>query len=232
MIIPLRNVAEGSRDSSVSEGLCLYANEGLYSQLILLGREDNFTANAVHISELANGINLVTIVEVTNQSISSGLYNSFHHLNVINNLQMQRDIDELKPAFDGLENAVKKTIDGIKKNRSNVSNDVDMCQRRLQSRWDFVRKKFYELLKSRDPESILQIEANIGGFSETMKELFRLTCFDRSFLKLGTDVIITVSRLVGQRINDFSDFLKVKALKNFSLGSYPLRRFYVQGQNV
>lgn len=163
---------------------------------------------------------------MTNQSISTGLYNGFHHLNIIIGLQLQRDIDELRTAFDNLESAIKKIIDGIKKNRSTVSNDVDMSQRRMQARWSFVRKKYNELLKSRDPESILQIESNTSSFVDSMKDLFRLTCFDKQFLKRGTDVIVTSSRLVGQKLVDFSDFLKVKALKNFTLGSYPFQTIF------
>ena len=196
----------------------------MYSQLVLLGSDENFTANAVHISHLAEGINLVTIVEVTNSGISCGIYDSFYHLNVINKLQLQRDIDELRPAFENLEVSIKKIIDGIKKHRAYLNNDVDMCQRRLQVKWEFIRKKYIEIFRNRDAESILQIESNISGFIETLKELFRLTCFEKEFLKQGTDVIGTVSRLVGQKLNDFTDFLKVKALKNFSLGSYPFER--------
>lgn len=205
----------------MNEGLSSLTNDDLYSQSLLLGCQHNYTANAVHIFELSDSINLVAIVEVTNLSISSGLCDSFHYLNLINNLQFQRDIDELKPAFENLDIAIKKVLEGIKKNRSNVGNDVDMCQKRLQTKWDFVRKKYSDLLRSRDPEVVLQIEANTSGFVETLKELLRLTCFDRNFLKQGIDVLTTVGRLVRQKLNDFSDFLKVKALKNFTLGSYP-----------
>jgi len=205
----------------VNEGLSFLTDDDLYSQLLFLGCQHNYTANAVHIFELSDSINLITIVEATNLPISSGLCDSFHYLNLINNLQFQRDIDELKPAFENLDIAIKKVLDGIKKNRSNVGNDVDMCQKRLQTKWDFVRKKYSDLLRSRDPEVILQIEANTSGFIETLKELLRLTCFDRNFLKQGIDVLTTVGRLVRQKLNDFSDFLKVKALKNFTLGSYP-----------
>lgn len=127
----------------------------------------------------------------------------------------------MKPAFENLDIAIKKILEGIKKNRSNVGNDVDMCQKRLQTKWDFVRKKYSDLLRSRDPEVILQIEANTSSFVETLKELLRLICFDRNFLRQGIDVLTTVGRLVRQKLNDFSDFLKVKALKNFTLGSYP-----------
>lgn len=196
-------------------------DDELYSNLILLGSEHDYTANAVHIFELAGGINLIMIVEVTNLATSSGLYDSFHYLNIINGLQLQRDIDELRPAFENFDSAMKKALDGIKKNRANVSNDVDMCQRRLQTKWEFVRKKYLDLLKSRDPESILQIESNTPTFTDNLKELYRLTCFDKQFLKQGVDVLTTVGRLVRQKLNDFSDFLKVKALKNFTLGSYP-----------
>lgn len=215
----ITDLFRGSRDSSVNEGLSSLTDDDLYSQSLLLGCQHNYTANAVHIFELSDSINLVAIVEATNLPISSGLCDSFHYLNLINNLQFQRDIDELKPAFENLDIAIKKVLEGIKKNRSNVGNDVDMCQKRLQTKWDFVRKKYNDLLRSRDPEVILQIEANTSGFIETLKELLRLTCFDRNFLRQGIDVLTTVGRLVRQKLNDFSDFLKVKALKNFTLGS-------------
>lgn len=193
---------------------------------MLLGSGHNYTANAVHITELADGINLVIIIEASNLSTSSGLYDSFYYLNMINNLQLQRDIDELKPAFDNLDTAIKKSIDGIKKNRNHINNDIDMCQRRLQVKWEFIRKKYVELVKSRDPECILRIESSTSGFTDTMKELLQLTCFDKNFLKQGIDVILAVSKLVRQKLNDFSNFLKVKALKNFTLGSYPLINFF------
>ncbi|XP_011506371.1 PREDICTED: Hermansky-Pudlak syndrome 1 protein homolog isoform X2 [Ceratosolen solmsi marchali] len=216
----INHLFEGSRDSSISEGLCLYALDGFYSQLMFLGSEETgYTANTIHISELSEGINLVTIVEMTNLTISSGLYDSFRYLNIINGLQLQRDIDELRPAFDNLEVAIKKTLDGIKKNRANVSNEVDMYQRRMQVKWEFVKKKYTELLKSRDVESILQVESNTSSFLDALKELFRMTCLNKNFLKHGKDVIMTVSRLVCHKLNDFNDFLKVKALKNFTIGS-------------
>jgi hypothetical protein len=216
------SIIEGSRESSINENLSSLTDNDLYSQLLLLGSQHNYTANTVHIFELSDSINLITIVEATNPATSSGLCDSFHYLNIINSLQFQRDFDELKPAFENLDVIIKKILEGIKKNRSNVSNDVDMCQKRLQIKWDFLRKKYNDLLRSRDPEVILQIEANTTGFMETLKELLRLTCFDRNFLKQGVDVLTTVGRLVRQKLNDFSDFLKVKALKNFTLGSYPL----------
>ncbi|XP_054005351.1 BLOC-3 complex member HPS1 isoform X3 [Hylaeus anthracinus] len=216
----ITDLFRGSRESSITEGLYSLTDDDLSSHLILLGSEHDYTANAVHIFELAEGINLVMIVEVTNLATSTGLYDSFNYLNVINGLQLQRDIDELRPAFENFDLAMKKALDGIKKNRANVSNDVDMCQRRLQLKWELLRKKYVDLLKSRDPESILQIESNTSGFTDNLKELYRLTCFDKNFLKQGVDVLTTVGRLVRQKLNDFSDFLKVKALKNFTLGSY------------
>ncbi|KAL0107911.1 hypothetical protein PUN28_014880 [Cardiocondyla obscurior] len=216
----ITDLFRGSRESSVNEGLSSLTEDDLYSQSLILGYQHNYTANAVHVFQLSDSINLITIVEATNFSISSGICDSFHYLNLLNNLQFQRDIDELKPTFENLDTAIKKVLEGIKKNRSHVGNDVDMCQKRLQTKWDFVRKKYNDLLRSRDLEVVLQIEANTSGFIETLKELLRLICFDRNFLKQGNDVLTTVGRLVRQKLSDFSDFLKVKALKNFTLGSY------------
>ncbi|XP_046749645.1 uncharacterized protein LOC124413238 isoform X3 [Diprion similis] len=192
----ITNLFGDSRDSSISEGLYKLAEDDLYSQLVLLGSGHNYTANAIHITELADGINLVIIIEASNLSTSSGLYDSFYYLNTMNNLQLQKDIDELKPAFDNLDAAIKKSIDGIKKNRNHINNDIDMCQRRLQVKWEFIRKKYIELLKSRDPECILRIESSTSGFTDTMKELLQLTCFDKNFLKQGVDVITAIWAMV------------------------------------
>ncbi|XP_032678841.1 Hermansky-Pudlak syndrome 1 protein homolog isoform X2 [Odontomachus brunneus] len=210
----------GSRESSVTEGLSSLTDDGLYSQSLLLGNQHDHTANAVHVFELSDSVHLITIVESTNPATSSGLCDSFRYLNLASNLQLQRDLDELKSAVENLDTAIKKLLEGIKKNRSNIGNDVDMCQKRLQTKWDFLRRKYGDLLRTRDPEMVLQIEANTSGFAETLRELLRLTCFDRNFLKQGLDVLTTVGRLVRQKLNDFNDFLKVKALKNFTLGSY------------
>ncbi|XP_012287856.1 Hermansky-Pudlak syndrome 1 protein homolog isoform X2 [Orussus abietinus] len=218
MSVDIADLFEGSRDSSMYD-LKSLAEDSLCKHLVLLESTNGFSANAVYIYRLAEGINLLTIVEVTNLGTSSGLYDSFYYLNVINGLQLQKDIDDIRPAFDNLDMAIKKALESIRKNKLGVNNDVDMCHKRLQVKWDFVRKKYTELIKTRDPQSILQIESNTSGFTETMKELFRLTCFNDNFLKLGTDVVLTVSRLVRQKLLDFSDFFRVKALKNFTLGS-------------
>lgn len=214
-------VLGGSRESSVTEGLSSLSDDGLYSQLLLLGSQHDHTANAVHVFELSDSVHLITIVESTNLATSSGLCDSFRYLNLASNLQLQRDLDELKSAVENLDTAIKKLLEGIKKNRSNIGNDVDMCQKRLQTKWDFLRRKYGDLLRTRDPEAVLQIEANTPVLTETLRELLRLTCFDRNFLKQGLDVLTTVGRLVRQKLNDFNDFLKVKAMKNFTLGSYP-----------
>lgn len=197
------------------------SDDGLYSQSLLLGSQHDHTANVVHVFELSDSVHLITIVESTNPATSSGLCDSFRYLNLASNLQLQRDLDELKSSVENLDAAIKKLLEGIRKNRSNIGNDVDMCQKRLQIKWDFLRRKYSDLLRTRDPEAILQIEANTSGLAETLRELLRLTCFDRNFLKQGLDVLTTVGRLVRQKLSDFNDFLKVKALKNFTLGSYP-----------
>lgn len=220
-----------SDDSTSVTGADVSLTDPVTSSLVLMSSQRGFSSGAMHIFPLEEGINLVIIVQMSSPTISSGLYEAFHHLNVCNNLQLQRDIDELRTAFDNLEGAIKKGLDGIKRNRGNVSNDVDMCQRRLQVKWEFVRKKYADVIKSRDPEAALQIESNATTFMDNMKELFKCACFDTNFLKLGNDVLATVARLIGQKLNDFADFLKVKALKNFSLGSYPFThcnvKFYI-----
>jgi len=69
---------------------------------------------------------------------------------------------------------------------------------------------------------LLRVEASATPFVEDLKELLQFTCFDSKVLDVGRDAVLAVASTVKHRLSDFSSFLKVKALRNFTLGSYPL----------
>jgi hypothetical protein len=69
---------------------------------------------------------------------------------------------------------------------------------------------------------LLRVEASTVPFVEDLKELLQLTCFDNNMIDIGRDAVLAVASTVKHRLSDFSSFLKVKALRNFTLGSYPL----------
>lgn len=59
------------------------------------------------------------------------------------------------------------------------------------------------------------------GLLECLRELLAVTCFDTSMLHASSGRLVDVATLINERLAMFSDFLKVKAMKNLSLGSYP-----------
>jgi len=130
-------------------------------------------------------------------------------------------MDELKYIFDYLESGIKKVFEGLKKMR-HLRPEVENLQRKLQSKWEFMRKKYHEYIKTTDSDCLLRVEASATPFVEDLKELLQFTCFDSKVLDVGRDAVLAVASTVKHRLSDFSSFLKVKALRNFTLGSYPL----------
>lgn len=165
--------------------------------------------------------NVILELQIGNVMVSSGLYEVFHYLNVLQSVRLQREIDEVKHTFDNLESGIKKVFEGLKKIR-HIRPEVENCQRKLHSKWDFMRKKYLEYIKTTDSECLLRVEASTAPFVEDLKELLQLTCFDNKMIDIGRDAVLAVASTVKHRLSDFSSFLKVKALRNFTLGSYPL----------
>lgn len=201
--------------------------------------------HAVHILPLNQDIHLVVMIESGSPMLSSGLHEAFLYLTTLQTIQVrfcciltlplhvdstfiiswqvQRDLDTIRPAFENLDIAIKKTSDGIKKlGRQAI---IETCHKRLISKWDFMKKKYQEYFKSRDSECILRAESSAGGLLACLRELLAVTCFDSSMLHASSGRIYDVGATVNARLAMFSEFLKAKAMKNLSLGSYP---FYIQ----
>lgn len=83
-----------------------------------------------------------------------------------------------------------------------------------------------DFLKTGDPECVLSIESNTGSFMDSLRELMQLAVFE-STVNIGggygniDDYILDFAKIVQKRLENFADFLQVKAIRNFSLGSYP-----------
>lgn len=155
--------------------------------------------------------------------MSCGLYEAFLALNIIQNVQLQKDMEGIRHSFESLDNGMKKIFDGFKKSRISKT-EMDNCQKKLHSKWEFLRKKYVEYMKTAEIECILRIESSTTAFIDTLKELLHLILWDTSAVSQGHETVKTVCNLVKNRLSDFSKFLKVKALRNFTLGSYP---FYI-----
>lgn len=173
--------------------------------------------HAVHIGRLADGVYLLLMFECGNNLVSVGLNDAFHSLNALQSMQTQKDIDGVRHAFEFLDSGMKKIFDGLKKLKNVKA--IDQCQKNLQTKWDFMRKKYIEFIKNPDSELMMRIESSTTGFLDCLKLLLQLTCLDEKILNDHKTVIDAVHRNVKYRLKDFSDFLKVKALRNFTLGS-------------
>jgi Hermansky-Pudlak syndrome 1 protein len=87
----------------------------------------------------------------------------------------------------------------------------------------FHDRKYQELIKSQDMECILRIESVGVQLMDLLCETFRLVCLDQAGVSHSVDPAKSVARAVRVKLADFIGFLKVKAMRNFTLGSYPFR---------
>jgi len=86
-------------------------------------------------------------------------------------------------------------------------------------------RKYAELIKSQDMECILRIESCGVQLMDLFCEIFRLVCLDQASVSHSADSAKSVARAVRAKLADFIGFLKVKAMRNFTLGSYPFHQF-------
>lgn len=175
--------------------------------------------HVVHNTTVAEGVNLLLIIEVGNALISSGLYDTFHYLNVMQIVQIQKDLETMKPAFENLDTAVKKLNDGLKKAKNS---SLELSYKQLLKKWEYMRKKYVEFIKTHSNGSLLNAESSTMGVLDTLKELLHLTAFDNSVLNSTQACVKEITKNVSGKLESFNEFFKAKALRNFTLGSYPL----------
>lgn len=172
--------------------------------------------HVVHNTTVAEGVNLLLIIEVGNALISSGLYDTFHYLNVMQIVQIQKDLETMKPAFENLDTAVKKLNDGLKKAKNS---SLELSYKQLLKKWEYMRKKYVEFIKTHSNGSLLNAESSTMGVLDTLKELLHLTAFDNSVLNSTQACVKEITKNVSGKLESFNEFFKAKALRNFTLGS-------------
>lgn len=179
-------------------------------------------AHVVHILPICEGINLLYLFEVGNLPVSASLYESFCHLHALQIIQIQRDIETLRPAYENLDLAIRKLIDALKKTKTN---SLENSAKQIVKKWDIIRKKYLDYLKTRSDEAILRAETLVLGLLENLKQLLVLTSLDDKIVSNTLKEAVDVSKFVAEKLNNYNEFLKVKSIKNFTLGSYPFLPF-------
>lgn len=127
----------------------------------------------VHITNLENNVILILLIEYGSLPVASGLYDIFFSLYKTQVLQLQNDLENLRPAFEKLDMYVKHEQDALKKAKFN-SQDIEIAIKKFSNKWDVLRKKYVELFKNCDKNLVITIESNFPGFVEALKELFRV----------------------------------------------------------
>ncbi|KAK9875116.1 hypothetical protein WA026_005909 [Henosepilachna vigintioctopunctata] len=187
-------------------------------QVFLSGPESSpkCLPHAIHVVSICPELNLIFLLEMGNSALSSSLYETFCHLHIMQQIQMQRDFAVIRPAYENLEVAVKKVNDSLKKNKNTA---IDNCHKNLLKKWDAMKKKYTEFLKNSSEEALLKAESMSLGFLANLKELLHLTTMDDNVLKSNQKNMIEASKVVSDKLDNIKDFVKVKVMKNFSLGS-------------
>lgn len=127
----------------------------------------------VHICHMDDDVTLIILLEYGSLTVSSGLFDVFFALHKIRILQMQNDMDNLRPAYESLDHYIKQSLDALKKAKYNMA-DVDSAIKKYSNKWELLRKKYSELFKNSDRDLILAIESNIPSLVDALKELFRV----------------------------------------------------------
>ncbi|XP_045467647.1 Hermansky-Pudlak syndrome 1 protein homolog [Harmonia axyridis] len=199
-------------DLSKSEAISSY-------QVLLSGPESSpkCLPHAIHIVPIDEDLNIIYFLEIGNSALSSSLFETFCHLHIMQQIQVQRDFSVMRPAYENLELAVKKVNDSLKKNK-NVA--IESCHKNLVKKWDLMKKKYIEFLKNSSEEALLRAETLALGFLEDLKKLLHLTTVNDGILQSSQKNVIEAAKLVSEKLNSIKDFVRVKAIKNFSLGSY------------
>lgn len=127
----------------------------------------------VHISHLDEDVTLLLVIEYGNLAVSSGLFDVFFAIHKMRILQMQNDLENLRPAFESLDHYVKQALDAMKKVKYNNA-DIEAATRRFLSKWDCLRKKYVDFFKN-EREAVVSIESNVPVFVDSLKRLFRVS---------------------------------------------------------
>lgn len=148
---------------------------------------------------------LVLCIEYGSLPVASGLYDIFYALHKTRMLQLQNDVDGLKPAFDKLDGYVRQELDALRRAKLTGS-DVESAVRRFGTRWDGLRKKYVELFRGSDRDSVVAIESNLPGFADALRDLFRAACVECGGLENGLQRVTEIAAMVASRLTGCAEF--------------------------
>lgn len=193
------------------------STNGIFTELILLSGNTcpAVIPYIVHITSFAESVSLVLLYQTNYDNLSIALNESLEAVNLINSVSSSStEVEGLKRGMERLEPAIKKLFDGIKKIKSNeISPKLDANIKVLHVKWDLLKRQWNESIST----------ASIGSCSHSLglclRDILQATVLDKSNIERGSSLALSVSHTVSLALADFTSFLQVKALRNFTLGS-------------
>lgn len=197
-----------------------HLNEIHSYQVLLSGTEyePKCIPHIVHVYPICDGVNLIQLLEIGKENISSNLYETFANLHTLQIVQVQGDSETLRPVFEKLDVCIKKLCESLKKMKNNL---LESAYKQLSKQWEFIRKKYLDFIKNQTHDSLLRAETSTSTLLENLKDILQLTSFDNNFLNDSSKNSLEVAKFVKEKLEYYNDFFKVKVFCNFSLGSYP-----------
>ncbi|XP_066252469.1 BLOC-3 complex member HPS1 isoform X2 [Euwallacea similis] len=195
-------------------------SDGLQSFKVFLSGseiENKCLPHSVHIVRLFENVSLVYLIENGDPLVSVALYETSLHLHKLRFIQAQREKESIQLGFENLDIALRRLNDAIKKTKMKSLNNE---HKKLLVKWDVLKGKYKDYLKSTNDEDLLRAETLSMGFLDNLKELYSATVSDNSVLKCSATHVEPVIPNVAEALGDFGEYFKVKGMKNFSLGSY------------
>ncbi|XP_013173140.1 PREDICTED: Hermansky-Pudlak syndrome 1 protein homolog [Papilio xuthus] len=158
--------------------------------------------HSLHIAEVAPRIVLLVLVDMEMRDIGIAAHMSSQILSNLERLLLQRNLEMLPNTLDNLEAAIKKTTDALRKNKSNSN----LCAR--------LTSRMLELRKSCTTTTPLTPETTATAMRTALDALLDHLKPDIPSLKMDQPLKDLTNTLA-----PYIDFLRVKAMRYFSLGS-------------
>ncbi|XP_063826393.1 uncharacterized protein LOC135075864 [Ostrinia nubilalis] len=172
---------------------------------------------SMHIAEVAPRISFVALIDMDLREVGIAVHMSSQILSNLRRLLLQRNLELLPTTLDSLEAALKKTTDALRKNKAHSN----LCAR--------VTSRMLELRKSCTTTTPLTPETAATAMHTALEAVIELLKPDIPSLKL--DQALKNLRTI---LAPYVEFLRVKAMRYFSLGSYPFQKinFYFCCEHV
>ncbi|KAJ2951059.1 hypothetical protein O0L34_g5438 [Tuta absoluta] len=161
--------------------------------------------HSLHLAELAPRVTLAVLVDLELREVGVSAHSSNQILSNLRRILLQRNLELLPNTLDTLEAALKKTTDALKKNKHS-----NLCGR--------LTTRMMELRKSCTTTTPLTPETTATAMHTALEAVIDVLKPDIPSLKLEQPV-----RELRVTLAPYMEFLRVKAMRFFSLGSYPFQ---------